>query len=125
MYDEIKTEMHSLSEHNFNQLNVINSKKSKRYATELLIFLYSLQGLVIGLLLETLQLRLKTYFNYSEIGIFLLCSYPFSLKILWSPIIDTYYLKSIGLRKTWIILSQLICAAILFLLSMEIDEILE
>lgn len=91
----------------------------------LLVLLYSLQGLVIGLLLQTFQLRLKNDFSYSEIGVFLLCSYPFSLKILWAPIVDTYYIKSIGLRKTWIIFTQIIGGMIVFYLSYNANQIIK
>lgn len=98
--------------------------KSRFYSSSILIFLYTLQGLVIGILLETLQMNLKSNYNYSEIGIFLLCSYPFSLKVLWSPFVDTFYIQKIGLRKTWIIFTQTISSVILLYFSYFIDQIL-
>jgi hypothetical protein len=108
--------------------NIINSKNTKTYfylVSILLIFLYSLQGFVIGLFLETIQIRLKKDFSFSEVGIFLLCSYPFSLKVLWSPIVDTYYIKSLGLRRTWALFSQLIVSALLYYLSLNINFLIE
>ncbi len=90
----------------------------------LLVFLYSLQGLVIGLFLETFQLRLKKDFSYSEIGVFLLCNYPFSLKVFWSPIVDTYYIKSIGLRRTWAISTQILAFGLIMFLSYNINFVL-
>ena len=100
-------------------------KTSRLKTTSLLVFLYSLQGLIIGLLLETLQIQLKHDFSYSELGVFLLCSYPFSLKILWSPIVDSYYFTKIGRRKTWVMITQTIAVKILFYMSSNIDEILQ
>jgi PAT family acetyl-CoA transporter-like MFS transporter 1 len=97
---------------------------SRLKSSSILIFLYSLQGLIIGLLLDTMQIQLKLNFTYSEVGIFLLCSYPFSLKIIWSPIVDTYSIKKLGLRKTWIILTQSISIFIILFISYHIDEIL-
>lgn len=97
---------------------------SRLNTTFLLIFLYSLQGLIIGILLETLQIQLKHDFSYSEIGIFLLCSYPFSIKILWSPLVDSYYLSKIGRRKTWVILTQTLSVFILLYMSANIEQIL-
>ena len=82
----------------------------------LLIFHYFLQGLIMGLMFSTFPLKLKEYFNYSDLGLFYYCSYPFSFKLIWSPLVDTYYFKSIGLRKTWIILSQIVCGGLLFVL---------
>jgi len=93
--------------------------------SSLLIFLYSMQGFVIGLFLETIQIKLKKDFSYSEIGVFLLCSYPFSLKVFWSPIVDTYYVRSIGLRRTWAIGTQIISAGLLFYLSGNINLLLD
>jgi PAT family acetyl-CoA transporter-like MFS transporter 1 len=103
---------------------VKNSKSQVKYNAALLVFLYSLQGLVIGLLLETLQLKLKQGFTYSEIGVYLLCSYPFSLKIFWAAIVDTYYLKMFGLRKTWAFFTQIAGGIILIYLSFNINEII-
>ncbi len=117
----------NLSEEILEQTKTPNpiTSKIKYYESSLLIFLYFLQGLVIGLLLETIQLNLKSSFNYSEIGIYLLCSYPFSLKILWSPIVDTYYINKLGLRKTWIIFSQIISSALLIYLSYSVDGMIQ
>lgn len=100
------------------------SDSSKLSKSSLLIFLYFLQGLVIGIVLETMPMNLKKNFHYKEIGFFLMCSYPFSLKILWSFIIDTYYFKKFGLRKTWIILTQSISSLIFFYMSFNIEQII-
>lgn len=111
-----------------NQTTNGNKSSTKTYislVSILLIFLYSLQGFVIGLFLETIQLRLKKDFSFAEVGIFLLCSYPFSLKVLWSPIVDTYYIKSLGLRRTWAISSQLIVSGLLYFLSYNINFLIE
>jgi hypothetical protein len=106
--------------------NQISSTKTYIYLVSIfLIFLYSLQGFVIGLFLETLQIRLKREFSFSEVGIFLLCSYPFSLKVLWSPIVDTYYIKSLGLRRTWALFSQIIVSGLLYFLSLNINYLIE
>jgi hypothetical protein len=39
--------------------------------------------------------------TYAEQGIFSLASWPFSLKILWAPIVDSLYLKPIGRVRTF------------------------
>ena len=38
----------------------------------------------------------------------MMCSLPFSLKVLWSPFVDLYYFKSFGRRKSWIIPTQVL-----------------
>ena len=46
--------------------------------------------------------------SYTANAIFSLCSWPFSLKLLWAPIVDALFLKRFGRRKTWLIPVQLI-----------------
>jgi phage-related holin len=87
----------------------------------LLISLYTLQGIIIGLFLDTIEIMLKKHFTFSQLGVYMLCKYPFSLKIIWSPIIDTYSIKSIGLRKSWIIPIQMLIALLLYMLSNSFD----
>jgi PAT family acetyl-CoA transporter-like MFS transporter 1 len=99
-------------------------EKSIRYNTIILTCLYGLQGLVIGLFLASMELKLKLHFSYSEIGIFLMCSYPFSLKILWSPFVDSFYSSFIGLKKSWIIPMQLISGGLLIYLSYNIEDLI-
>ena len=41
--------------------------------------------------------------SYTKIGIFSLASYPYSFKLLWSPLVDSLYLPALGRRRTWII----------------------
>lgn len=46
---------------------------------------------------------LQTRLSYAQIGTFSLAAYPYSLKLLWSPIVDSVYSSRWGRRKTWII----------------------
>lgn len=41
--------------------------------------------------------------SYSANAIFALCSWPFSLKLLWAPIVDSVYFKRFGRRKSWLV----------------------
>lgn len=108
------------------QLITIKTSNPTRLGVScILIFLYLLQGLVIGLFLDTMQVILKKKLSYVEVGTFLLCSYPFSLKILWSPLVDSYYFKKIGLRKSWIIPSQFLAGILLYYLGINVNNFLE
>ena len=40
-------------------------------------------------------------------------SFPFSLKIIWAPIVDCLYIPSFGRRKTWLIPVQLLTGAVM------------
>lgn len=57
----------------------------------LLTILYAFQGLPIGLFLSTVPILFKKYMTYAEIGVIMMCTLPFSLKVLWSPFVDVYY----------------------------------
>lgn len=41
--------------------------------------------------------------SYTIAGVFSFVSWPFSLKILWAPVVDSIFVRSIGLRRTWLI----------------------
>jgi PAT family acetyl-CoA transporter-like MFS transporter 1 len=46
--------------------------------------------------------------SYEGLSLFSLVSIPFSLKLLWAPLVDSCYFKRLGRRKTWIIPVQLL-----------------
>ncbi|KAI9444124.1 hypothetical protein H4582DRAFT_2071706 [Lactarius indigo] len=74
----------------------------------LLIVLYLIQGVPLGLAMETLPFLLRERLSYSKIAIFTLSSYPYSLKLLWSPFVDAWFFPSVGRRRSWIIPMQTI-----------------
>jgi PAT family acetyl-CoA transporter-like MFS transporter 1 len=69
----------------------------------LLVLLYFLQGIPMGLATGSVPFLLKSHMSYAEIGVFSLASYPYSLKLLWSPFVDAVWSAKIGRRKTWIV----------------------
>ena len=69
----------------------------------LLVLLYFLQGIPMGLAGGSVPFLLKSHLSYGQIGIFTLASYPYSLKLLWSPIVDAVWSSRIGRRKSWIL----------------------
>ncbi|MCJ1381970.1 hypothetical protein MMC17_005082 [Xylographa soralifera] len=69
----------------------------------LLVLLYFLQGIPMGLAGGSVPFLLKKNLSYGQIGVFSLASYPYSLKLLWSPIVDAVWSPKIGRRKSWIL----------------------
>lgn len=55
--------------------------------------------------------------SFLEIGLLSLTSYPFSLKILTAPILDTFYFPKVGKRKSYILPTQYLMAGIFFSLG--------
>lgn len=52
--------------------------------------------------------------SYNANAIFALCSWPFSLKLLWAPIVDAVYFKKFGRRKSWLVPVQMLAGALLW-----------
>jgi hypothetical protein len=91
----------------------------------LLVILYLLQGVPLGLSFGSIPFLLKSKLNYSDLALFSLSSYPYSLKLFWSPIVDSTYFKSFGRRKSWIVPLQFILGMSLMYIGKYIDPILD
>lgn len=74
----------------------------------LLVLLYFLQGIPMGLAGGSVPFLLKAHLSYGQIGVFSLASYPYSLKLLWSPIVDAVWTPRLGRRKSWILPIQML-----------------
>ncbi|KDN35674.1 hypothetical protein K437DRAFT_265444, partial [Tilletiaria anomala UBC 951] len=108
--------------------------KRDRNAIILLVVLYFLQGIPVGLAFGTMPYLLKAKLSYSDIGFFMLCTYPYSLKLFWSPLVDSIYLSKLrlpllgtlhlGRRKTWIVPTQAIVGMMLWFLGHRVDSLL-
>ena len=68
----------------------------------LLFFLYLLQGIPLGLAASIPLLLQNRKVSYKEQAEFSFVYWPFSLKLLWAPIIDSLYSSRMGRRKTWV-----------------------
>ncbi|CAG8561662.1 2804_t:CDS:10 [Ambispora leptoticha] len=101
---------------------LLNTKDT--WNVTLLVILYLLQGVPVGLAFGSIPFLLKSKVSYSELGIFSLATYPYSLKLLWSPIVDATFSKKIGRRKSWIIPIQLLMGTVFFWLGNNIDDML-
>eukprot|EP00929_Paragymnodinium_shiwhaense_P030550 TRINITY_DN17291_c0_g1_i1.p1 TRINITY_DN17291_c0_g1~~TRINITY_DN17291_c0_g1_i1.p1 ORF type:complete len:470 (+),score=99.72 TRINITY_DN17291_c0_g1_i1:72-1481(+) len=92
----------------------------------LLNLLYTLQGVPMGLF-GYVNMEVKSLFpgSFSEQGTFALAAWPFSLKLLWAPLVDSVYMEKCGRRKTWMVPAQLIIGAILLHLSANLEALFE
>ncbi len=85
-----------------------------------LTLLYVVQGLPTGLVMASLPFLLRARLSYSQLGIVSFASWPYALKLLWSPIVDTKYVASFGRRKSWIVPMQLVIAGVMLALGESI-----
>lgn len=49
-------------------------------------------------------------------------NWPFSLKLLWAPIVDSLFSSRVGRRKTWLIPTQYLLGSFMLLLSNHVDR---
>ena len=84
----------------------------------LLVFLYILQGIPLGLAGSMPMVLQNTGISYKQQAVFSLVFWPFSLKLLWAPIVDSLYFKSLGRRKTWLVPTQYLIGIFMLALSL-------
>ncbi|KAK7039310.1 acetyl-coenzyme A transporter 1-domain-containing protein [Favolaschia claudopus] len=94
-------------------------------AMVLLCVLYLIQGIPLGLALGSMPFILQKQLSYSQLATFALCGYPYSLKLLWSPIVDSVFFSSFGRRKSWIIPMQLITGTLMLYISLNIQRLMD
>ena len=86
--------------------------------------LYLQQGLSIGTSGASITLLMKKHYSFSQIGLYFLTFYPNVAKVLWAPIVDSYFWPEFGRRKTWIVPMELISCAMLLYTSFHIETYL-
>jgi MFS transporter, PAT family, solute carrier family 33 (acetyl-CoA transportor), member 1 len=84
-----------------------------------------LQGIPVGLAFGSVPFLLKAKLSYGQVGIFSLASYPYSMKLAWSPIVDAIYSRKFGRRKSWIVPIQFCSALLLLWLGSHIEWLME
>ncbi|OLQ11708.1 Acetyl-coenzyme A transporter 1 [Symbiodinium microadriaticum] len=90
----------------------------------LLFLLYTLQGIPMGLG-QVFPMILKEYgASYADLGVFSLQSWPFVLKLLWAPLVDSVYFRSIGRRKTWMVPAQLLIGLLMLYTATQLESLI-
>jgi hypothetical protein len=93
--------------------------KNRKY-----IYFY-FQGIPLGLIASIPMLLVKSEASYKEQAKFSFAYWPFSLKLLWAPIVDSIYSERLGRRKTWLVPMQYLLGIFMFCLSFKIDGMLD
>ena len=60
--------------------------------------------------------------SYAAAGLFKFAMWPYGIKLLWSPVVDSLYVFKCGRRKTWIVPLQLTVAAVLWHISQNLQQ---
>ncbi|MFI4956336.1 MAG: AmpG family muropeptide MFS transporter [Gammaproteobacteria bacterium] len=99
------------------------SKFSKYLDRQLLVMLFL--GFASGLPLALSASTLEAWFtmsgrSYVQIGLLSLVGLPYTLKFLWAPFLDRFGYTSFGLRRTWMLITQI--GLVCFLLAMSLGD---
>jgi len=86
-----------------------------------LLFLYILQGIPLGLAAAIPLILTNRNVSYKQQAEFSFAFWPFSVKLLWAPIVDSCFLPSFGRRKTWLVPVQYLIGVTMFVLSYNVD----
>jgi PAT family acetyl-CoA transporter-like MFS transporter 1 len=89
------------------------------------MFLYFLQGIPLGLTGSLPFILSSRKVSYADQGTFSFAFWPFSLKLLWAPIVDSVFFKSIGRRKSWLIPIQYLLGVFLIVFASFARELVE
>nr|XP_039263177.1 acetyl-coenzyme A transporter 1-like [Styela clava]XP_039263178.1 acetyl-coenzyme A transporter 1-like [Styela clava] len=96
-----------------------------RSSVLLLLFLYVLQGLPLGLAGSIPMILAGKNVDYHQQALFSFVFWPFSIKLLWAPIVDGAYVRRFGRRKTWLVPTQYAIGIVMYILSLNMDKVLE
>ena len=87
----------------------------------ILLFLYVLQGIPLGLAAAIPLILTNRNVSYKQQAEFSFAYWPFSVKLLWAPIVDSCFVASFGRRKTWLVPVQYLIGVTMFVLSLNVD----
>ncbi|XP_007887046.1 acetyl-coenzyme A transporter 1 [Callorhinchus milii] len=91
----------------------------------LLLFLYVLQGIPLGLAGSIPLILQSKNVSYADQAFFSFVFWPFSLKLLWAPLVDAVYLPSFGRRKSWLVPTQYLLGLFMLYLSLQVESLLK
>eukprot|EP00943_MAST-04B_sp_MAST-4B-sp1_P000826 g826.t1 len=91
----------------------------------LLLLLYTLQGVPMGISAAIPMLLAERKVSMSLQGQFSFASWPFSLKLLWAPVVDSLFMRSWGQRKTWLVPAQLLIGLVMIGSSYSVDNLMD
>lgn len=91
----------------------------------ILLFLYFLQGIPLGLTSAIPMLLQNRGASYKQQAGFSIAHWPFSIKLLFAPIVDALFWSKFGRRKSWIIPTQYLIGIFMLILSTRVNDWIE
>ncbi|XP_037346932.2 acetyl-coenzyme A transporter 1 [Pungitius pungitius] len=91
----------------------------------LLLFLYVLQGIPLGLAGSIPLILQSKSVSYKDQAFFSFVFWPFSLKLLWAPLVDALYYSRFGRRKSWMVPTQYLLGLFMLYLSGTVNSLMQ
>ncbi|CAF1209693.1 unnamed protein product [Adineta ricciae] len=89
------------------------------------LILYLLQGVVLGLSTSIPVYLKRAGASWKQQGHYSFAHYPFSIKLIWAPFIDVFYIQRLGRRQTWLLPVQTCLGIALIALSFYIESFID
>ena len=105
-------------------LNMSPNWKKDRSSITLLMILYILQGIPLGFSGSIPYILMARKVDYKAQALFSLAFYPFSVKLLWAPIVDSVFSERMGRRKSWLIPIQYAIGILMIFISFHVNTLL-
>lgn len=90
----------------------------------ILLFLYVLQGIPLGLAGSLPMILQNRKVSYAQQAMFSFVNWPFSVKLIWAPIVDSLYFSKFGRRKSWLVPTQYLIGIAMIVISFYINSML-
>ncbi|KIH68778.1 hypothetical protein ANCDUO_00881 [Ancylostoma duodenale] len=90
----------------------------------IILMWFIFQGVPLGLIGAIPLLLQGRNVSYGQQAIFSFAYWPFSMKLLWAPIVDSVYWKRIGRRKSWMVPCQYLIGMFMLLLSFRVPYVM-
>lgn len=104
--------------------SIMQKLRKDRSNIAALLLLYVLQGVPIGLGASVPMVLQAKMIGYRQQAMFSLVTWPFSIKLLWAPVVDSLYSRSFGRRKSWLVPVQYTIGLTMIFLSYTVDGLL-
>ena len=104
--------------------SVVKKLRKDRNNIATLLLLYVVQGIPLGLAASVPMVLQAKMIGYRQQAMFSLVTWPFSIKLLWAPIVDSLYSRSFGRRKSWLVPVQYAIGLCMIVLSYVVDGLL-
>ena len=104
--------------------SIMQKLRKDRSNIAALLLLYVLQGVPIGLGASIPMVLQSKMIGYRQQAMFSLVTWPFSIKLLWAPVVDSMYSRTFGRRKSWLVPVQYAIGLTMIFLSFTVDGLL-